>query len=177
MILNGIKFSAIVASPGIGKSYLCDNYKNFADLDEVRLRCRYFVPENITREELESTKGNRSFNKRPNFKELLSKTLNDLLLSDVTLIASPHPELIDFLIINNIKYCFVYPSISTKPEMIKRWKERGNTEEFIETNSKNIDIWYEQNIADTRPAVHYEIKTNEFLADVVAKAGAKLERK
>ena len=65
MKYNEIEFSAIVATPGCGKSYLCDKYPDlFVDVDEVRLKCKYFVPEDITRQELEETKGNRKFKRR-----------------------------------------------------------------------------------------------------------------
>ena len=64
MKYNNIEFEAIVATPGCGKSYLCDKYPHLiVDVDEVRLKCKYFVPENITREQLEATKGERTFKK------------------------------------------------------------------------------------------------------------------
>ena len=177
MKLNGIEFDCFVASPGIGKSYLADNYINFVDLDEIRLRCKYFVPENISRQELELTKGNRTFEKRPNFKQLLTESLQNLIHSNSILLAAPHDEIIKILLQNNLKYCFVYPSMECKQQIINRWKERGNTEEFIKENSDCFDKWYQQNILDTRPAVHYILQQNEFLLDVVKKAGVTLIKK
>ena len=57
MKYKGVEFEAIVATPGCGKSFLCDKYpEKYVDVDELRLRCKYFVPENITRNELEKTR-------------------------------------------------------------------------------------------------------------------------
>ena len=39
----------------------------FVDVDELRLKLKYFVPKDITREKLEKTKGERPFEKRAKF--------------------------------------------------------------------------------------------------------------
>ena len=59
---KNFKFDAIVETPCCGKSYLYDKYPNlFFDVDELRLRIKYHIPQNITRKELEESKGNKSF--------------------------------------------------------------------------------------------------------------------
>ena len=80
MKYNNIEFDAIMATPGVGKSFLCDNDKRFIDADEERLRCKYYVPDDISRIELERTKGNRTFKKRVKDDEyinMLYKKLED----------------------------------------------------------------------------------------------------
>ena len=65
MEFNGKSFEAIIATPGCGKTFLCEKYPNkFVDVDEERLKLKYVIPKNITREELEKTKGERTFKKR-----------------------------------------------------------------------------------------------------------------
>ena len=50
MKYNGIDFEAIMATPACGKSYLCDKYPDlFVDADELRLKLKYKVPEQLTR--------------------------------------------------------------------------------------------------------------------------------
>ena len=60
-----------MATPGLGKSYVCDRDKRFIDADEERLKCKYVVPENISREDLERTKGDRPFEKRAKHDEYI----------------------------------------------------------------------------------------------------------
>ena len=99
MKYNNIEFEAIVATPGCGKSYLCDKYPNlFIDVDEERLRCKYIVPENITRAELEATKGDRPFERRAKHDEYIKdlyKKLDEYVSQGKILIAAPHPEAVD----------------------------------------------------------------------------------
>ena len=51
MEFNGKSFEAIIATPGCGKTFLCEKYPNkFVDVDEERLKLKYVIPKNITRE-------------------------------------------------------------------------------------------------------------------------------
>ncbi len=171
MKINGVEFQAIVASLGSGKSYLADNYEEFVDVDELRLRCKYVVPENLTRWQLESTKGQRNFEKRENFIELLLEQLNTLVHSDKILIAAPHEEILNYFEKNNITYCFVYPGMESKQQMIDRWIVRGNPKEFVDENIDIYDSRFKENSSDKRATCHYQLQPGEFLSNLVEKAG------
>lgn len=137
MKYNDIEFDAVVASPGCGKSYVCDKYPDiFVDVDEVRLKCKYYVPENITREELEKTKGHRPFKRRniDNLKSQLFKKLDEFIKKGKILIAAPHPEAVEYLVKNNIKFCFVFPSKNMKAEIVRRLEIRGNLPDIVKEN-------------------------------------------
>ena len=170
MKYNNIEFEAIVATPGCGKSYLCDKYpKRFVDVDEERLKCKYIVPENVTREELERTKGSREFKRKAhleNYKIELNQKLDEYLEQGKILIAAPHPEAVEYLISRNIKYCFVYPSADMKEEINQRFLGRNNPAEFIKEINDMFDEWLISNRADTRPAVHYEFGKGEYLENI-----------
>ena len=74
MKYNGIDFEAIMATPACGKSFLCDKYPElFVDADELRLKLKYNVPKDLSREQLESTKGERLFQRQYHGKELNEK--------------------------------------------------------------------------------------------------------
>ena len=171
MKYNGVEFSAIVATPGCGKSYLCDKYPHlFVDADEERLKCKYIVPENITREELERTKGSRDFPRRAKkdeYLKMLSEKLDKCLNDGKIIIAAPHPEAIDYLIARGVKYCFVYPRADMKDEINARFLSRNNPDEFVKENNDMFDEWLVSNRKDTRPAVHYEFGKGEFLEDIM----------
>ena len=175
MEYNGIKFEAIVATPGCGKSYLCDKYPDkFVDVDEVRLRCKYVVPENITRAELEKTKGDRPFERRAHHDEYvkdLYNKLDEFVKQGKTLILAPHPEAIDYLVMRNIKFAFVFQSRDMKLELMERMRRRGNSEELVKQNADMFDKFYEMNKNENKSAVHYEFGKDEFLEDIVKKFG------
>lgn len=180
MEYKNIKFEAIVATPGCGKSYICDKYPHlFVDVDEERLRCKYIVPENITRAELEASKGDRKFQRRAKHdeyvKDLYSK-LDKLVEEGKTLIAAPHPEAIDYLVKNNIKFCFVFPGIDMKAQIVKRLRERGNPEETVKNNEEMFDYFYQENIKENKSVLHYEFGADEFLEHILLKFGFDFEK-
>lgn len=172
MKYNEIEFEAIIAAPGCGKSYLSDKYPEiFADMDEIRLKCKYDIPDDISREELEISKGNRSFKKKNyTINELYS--LYDICLKQgKILLAAPHGESFNYFKIRNIKFCFVYPKKDLKDEMLNRFNKRKNSQNFIEETINKFDEFYELNKKDTRAAVHYETSKGEYLEEIVRKFG------
>lgn len=182
MEYNGKFFDAIVATPSCGKSYLCDKYPNlFVDVDEERLRCKYNVPENITRKELEETKGNRLFPRKFHGDKLIKelyRRLNIYVRQGKTLILAPHDETIRYLTENNIKFCFVYPKKTIKQEIINRMIRRNNPQETINQTSDMFEDFYMRNIKENKSVVHYEFDKNEYLEDIVfQKFNYKIEEK
>ncbi len=173
MKYEGKEFDAIVATPGCGKSYLCDKYPDrFVDVDEVRLRCKYIVPENITRAELEKTKGNRHFERRAHYDEYvkdLYNKLDEFVKQGKTLIVAPHPEAIDYLVSRNIKFAFVFQGKDMKQEQTERMRKRGNSEDLIKQNAEMFDKFYEMNKKENKSVVHYEFGKEEFLEDIIKK--------
>lgn len=175
MKYNKIEFEAIVATPGCGKSYLCDKYPDiFVDVDEERLRIKYFVPENITRKELEETKGNRDFQRRLKYDDYVSELyqkLDTFVEQGKTLIAAPHPEAIDYFVKNNIRFCFVYPNENMKKEISRRMKLRGNSQKFIQENENLFAEFLKSNREENKSVVHYVFGQNEFLEEILKKFG------
>ena len=171
MKYNDIEFDAIVATPCCGKSYLCDKYPDkFVDVDEVRLRCKYIVPENITRKELEETKGERTFTRRANREQYIidmEKMLDKYVAEGKTLIAAPHQEAIDYLVKNNIKFAFVFQKKNMKDEIEKRMTNRGNPQSTIKENIDMLDEFYIKNTNENISVVHYEFGENEYLEDII----------
>lgn len=169
----GVNFDAIVATPCCGKSFLCDKYPDlFVDVDEERLKCKYNVPENITRTKLEETKGNRNFTRRLHGDEFLKelyKKLDLYVKQGKTLILAPHGETIKYLKDRNIKFCFVFPKKTIKNEIIARMIGRKNPQETIQQNSDMFDEFYEGNIKEHDSVVHYEFDKDEYLEDIIFK--------
>ncbi len=161
---------------------MLDKYPNlFVDVDEERLRCKYNVPENITRKELEETKGNRPFPRKFHGDKLIEelyKRLNNYVKQGKTLILAPHDETIKYLTENNIKFCFVYPKKTIKQEIINRMIRRNNPQETINQTSDMFEDFYMRNIKENKSVVHYEFDKNEYLEDIVfQKFNYKIEEK
>jgi len=179
MKYNGIEFDAIVATPGCGKSYLCDKYPElFVDVDEERLRCKYYVPDNITRDELEATKGNRPFKRRADYDDYvvaLYEKLDKFVEKGKTLIAAPHREAISYLVNRNIKFCFVYPDDDLKEEIKRRMEVRGNSMEVIQENYDDFERYLVSNKNENKSVVHYHFSKDEYLEDILLKFGFKFD--
>ena len=179
MKFNGIDFEAVMATPGCGKSYLCDKYPNkFVDLDEVRVRVKYFVPENISREEYERTKGDRPYERRKHGQELVRELyalIDQKRANGKILIASPHPEFYDYFKMHNIKFCLVYADASMKEELKRRYLARGNSDEMANEQYRQFEQFYEGNVKDDRPDCKYAFGEEEFLEDIVKKFGIEFD--
>lgn len=177
MSWNGVEFEAIIATPGCGKSYLCDKFsERFVDVDEVRLRLKYFVPENITREELERTKGERPFKKRlhtaETFKAIVP-VLDKYRHEGKILISAPHSEIFDYFQSRGIKTCFVFPDKDMRETVKNRFVERENPESFIKENDDMFDEFWISNNKETRVACKYAFGKDEYLEDILKKFGLK----
>lgn len=175
MKYNGIEFEAIVATPTCGKSYLCEKYPDkFVDMDELKLKLKYVIPENISREELESTKGERTFprrQKREEYMKVFYEKAEKFYREGKILIAAPHEESIEFFVNNNIKYCFIYPSNQMREEIKRRMILRGNPQKTVDENYDMFYEFYNQNINEKRAAVHYQFNKDEYLEDILKKFG------
>lgn len=172
MKYNNIEFEAIIATPGVGKSFLCDNDKRFIDADEERLRCKYYVPDNISREKLERTKGNRTFKKRvkkDEYIDMFYKKLDDYVKEEKIIIAAPHPESFNYFASRNMKFVFIYPSLKMRKEMIDRMIKRGNSNEFVDDNNDLFEDFYKSNAEEKRSAFNYEMQSGEYLSEIIKK--------
>ena len=176
MQYKGIEFSAIIATPGCGKSYLADRYDFIVDADEERLKNNYLIPKDITREELEKTKGDSTFLKTNRHFSDVEKKLDELYSQGKIIIGAPHPEMFDYFEKRSIKFCFVYPNKDMKMELNKRFHDRGNSEKFIKENFDMFEQFYQQNIKDKRAVVHYQFGHGEYLKDILEKFGVSFDK-
>lgn len=179
MQYQNVEFEAIMATPTCGKSYLCDKYPDrFVDVDEVRLKCKYIVPEDISRAELERTKGDRKFERRARTAEYI-QNLYEILDKEVkagkTLIAAPHTESYEYFESRNMKFCLVYANSEMQKEIERRMLLRGNSDKVTKENFDLFETFYQGNIADTRPNVKYEFGKDEYLEEILVKFGYKFD--
>ncbi len=173
MEYNNVKFDAIIATPGCGKTYLCNKYPNkFVDADEIRMNIKYEIPKNLTRTEIENIRGNITYNKRELSKPLW-EVVYDVIEKEIKkgkiIIASPHPEFYKFFLDRKIPFCLVYADKCMKDELTRRYRMRGNNEKLVTEFAKLFEEHYEDNKNDTRPNVKYAFTKDEYLEDILNK--------
>lgn len=136
--------SLISAFPGTGKTYFFEKNKdnfNILDSDSSTFDKNYFPDNYIT-------------HIKNNYKE------KELML------ISSHKVVRDSLIKNNLRFLVVYPALDCKDIYIKRFKERNNTEAFIERISSNWEDWINE-IEDSILFDKIRLNKNNYLSDVI----------
>jgi len=125
---------------GLGKTTVGNKYKNVLDLRSSVYRCDY---SNIKEEDYEKLKCSKSRIPNPNWPTnylkaiLKAKEKYDLILVPSNL------DIRELLIKNNIDFLFVLPEKNeeARKELIKRYKDRGNSNELIDTVTDYFDEW------------------------------------
>ena len=58
-----------------------------------------------------------------------------------------------------------------KDEVIRRCKNRGNSEEILKENMKSFEIFQKQNKKENNSALQYQYVKDEYLEDIFKKFG------
>lgn len=135
----------ISAFPGTGKSYFCEHAKDLVCLDS------------------DSSKFNKD-----EFPKNYIQYIKEKYRKVNIIFVSTHKEVRDALIKEKMKPIFVYPHRSLKDEYLRRYKERGNSEKFIELLDKNWDTWIDEMdeiSVDNRENIYVFHDKNNYLFD------------
>lgn len=117
-----MKTFVISAFPGCGKSYCFNNYQDeFSMLDSDSSEFSWIKDEN----------GNKTKERNPDFPNNYIEHIKSKIGKVDIIFVSSHEVVREALAKNNIKTIIVYPSKIMKREWIKRFKERGNDDNFI----------------------------------------------
>lgn len=149
----------IYAFTATGKSSVAKKYSNVVDMESTLYKYLNVL------EEDESLKGtNRKLNEEwpENYFKALIEVKDKY---DYILISDDICN--DFLKENNFEYWWVYPEKGLKDEYLSRCKNRGNNLEFIRWYSKLWDDWIFNCKNDKGASRHIELKSNQYLEDVL----------
>ena len=138
------------AFPGTGKSYYCYN-GNWSQ----------YVPEGFCCDS-DSSKFDKS-NFPQNYIEHIKQRIAD---GYARIFISSHKEVRDALVANGLDFTLIYPDKSLKEEYINRYKERGNSDQFIALLEKNWENWIDECKAQTG-CKHIVLSSGQFVANVV----------
>lgn len=153
---------------GCGKTYVSNKYSNVCDLESSKYRWIY--SEKSTDLSTEEKKGTKDRVPNPewpmNYIKALLKATHEY---DVVLIAQ-YEEVRELLQKMHIPYALVFPTISSKDEYIRRYRERGNNTAFVQLISDNYEIWI-QNLYISPEPDKFVLETGEYLEDLLVGYG------
>ena len=176
----------ILAFPGCGKSYLVKKYSNIVDNDFCYFKFIYDKPaENMTDDELELRKGNKEIEKlNPNYPEnLVNATFKALNKHKIVLIPLSKGTYEIFKNLEkenrlvNIRVIMVYPAKKDFDDFIKRYKSRGNSEVFMQYNHIKCFNEWENMFNNEQSFDKVNIKSDEYLEDILKRLHIKLDPK
>lgn len=135
----------IAGFPGIGKSWLKDKYGGYiSDSDSSTFPKDEFPQNYITH-------------------------IQSLIGKKTVILVSTHKEVLEGLESNNIDYILVYPQRKLKPEYLKRYKERGSPEGFVNLLDSKWDNFMDDLEQRTKPKQRIILKKGEYLKDILNK--------
>ena len=150
----------VYASTATGKSTCGKKYKNVIDMESTI----YKYLNNS--EEKEAIKGNKDRKLNPDWPSNYFKKLEEVKDKyDYILISDEVCN--EFLLKNNYEYWWIYPSLELKEEYLKRCKDRGNTQDFIDYYNNLWEEWYHFCKNDTNAMKKIELKQGQYVEDVL----------
>ena len=134
----------ISAFPACGKSYTFNNFngKPFTMLDSDSSKYSWIYEDGV-----------KTDKRNPNFIEDYMTHIKENIGKVDVIFVSSHKEVRKALRDNNIKYFIIYPSLEMKDEMLRRMKERGNDEKFIQFQSEHFKEFVGDIINENRELV------------------------
>lgn len=130
----------ISAFPGTGKKKFCENVK---DLDIVVI----------------------NFDDRVSPDYYIKKIKDNIGKVDIIFVHS-HNTLRNALVENCLYFTLIIPPMNKKEIYIKRYKDRGDSKEFIDLVDENWETWILQLCKQER-CNHASLKRDEFLSDII----------
>ena len=123
----------ISAFPGMGKSYAVEHLPQYKMLDLESSNYSWI-------------KTNEGKVRNPSFAQNYIDHLKQLKNqgSYQVIFVSSHKIVRQALQHNKMRYYFVYPDISLKDEYIRRYRERGNEQDFVELLEQKWEQWISQ---------------------------------
>lgn len=152
----------ISAFAGLGKTTVGKKYNNVIDLQSSIYHYDYT---NIDAKDYEKMKYNNYRKINSSWPDNYIKAIKEAIKKyDIVLVPS-NKEIRELLEKNNIEFIFVFPSIDSKDELIKRYIKRGNTQNLIDNVMVDFNNWSRNQKDYTYPIVILD--KNKYLEDLL----------
>lgn len=154
-----MKGLVVYGFPAIGKTTVCKKFDNFIDLESSDYH--WLFTEEQLKMSVEERKGIDKV-KNPAWPQNYFEAIDNARKKyDYIFVAFAG---IEYCQKNDIKYMRIYPSIDQKNDYLKRMKNRGNSDDFLEKMAKNFEDYINGCIDDKR-AIKIEMQKGEYLED------------
>jgi hypothetical protein len=153
----------IAAFDGVGKTYFCNHVEDAKDFDCMPYK--YLLPETDSDSlEGEKAKANFDLEMNPKYPENYIHAILENKDSCEYLVIPSDYRVLAGLAFQNVPYILCFPTNSAKEEYLKRFRQRGNTEDFIDIF---IGGWDDFMVAlrKDRYGVKVILDKNEYLLD------------
>jgi hypothetical protein len=153
-----MKTLIISAFPGTGKSYCIENRDDLELLDSDSSKFSWKL----------NSLGNKIRNEEfpKNYVDYIKSTKTvDVGKAPHVVFVSTHEEVRKELRKRDIKCIFVYPDIKLKSEYVKRYRDRGSSEQFIKQLYDNWEKWIVG--LKFEKGKYYVLKSGEYLYDIL----------
>ena len=157
----------IAAHAGTGKTQFSKEI--FDSVDFVSMPYKYYLPDGILScEEMESKKADFGLEIREEWPDNYIKAVINRYNENRYVIIPPIAPVLEALRNEQIPYIICYPERQAKDEYERRYKERGNTENFL---SIFIGYWdYFLDALESDPGKHHIVmKSEEYLTDLYSR--------
>lgn len=148
----------------IGKTTLAKKYENVIDLESSDYK--YLLDDDLKKLSKEERKGRKDRAKNPEYPMNYINKMIELKKEGKIVLFACKKEIVSLLDENNEDYYIVYPKEEMLNEIIKRCKNRGNNDDFINNINNAYERDYPQKIENT-----IWIEDNKFLEDVLIENG------
>ena len=168
----------VLVYPGIGKTYTAENYENVIDFEQQHYI--YIYDEDIRHLPLEQIKGWASKRKPnpewpQNYIGGIREQLEQGRIVITTFIPATYKALCEDAQYQNVRIILVVFNKDNFEELAQRFRERNNTEEFIERRRADFPIVVK--IFEDAPNVEkVVVESGEYLADALINYGIELQQ-
>lgn len=141
-----MRTAIISAFPGCGKSYIYNKYNNtrYYGQDYNNKTWKMLDSDSSEYSWIKDENGNNTKERNPNFPQNYINHIKENIGKVDVIFVSSHKEVRQALKDNNIKFFLIYPIKEMKEDFIKRYRSRGNTEDFINFISNNWDNFIDE---------------------------------
>lgn len=162
-----MRTAIVSAFPGCGKSYIYNKYNNtpYYGQDYNNKTWKMLDSDSSEYSWIKDENGNNTKEKNPNFPQNYIDHIKANIGKVDVIFVSSHKEVRQALKENNIKFFLIFPLKEMKKDFIERYKNRGNTEDFINFISKNWDGFIDEmeNEHDDLCLIEHLTKENPYI--------------
>lgn len=154
----------IAAHAGTGKTIFASQV--FDSVDFVCMPYKYYLPDGaFSNEEVESKKADLSLEMRDEWPGNYIKAVINQYNENRYVVIPPIAVVLEALRKEEIPYILCYPERTARAEYERRYKNRGNTEAFLDIFIRHWDMFL-NNMESDPGKYHMVMKSGEYLTDL-----------